>query len=61
MTIMTIQGQEGMFVKEMDLSNAEAVNVIKSVKVSLMGRYDNVQARNRRRLLEEMYGVDREE
>lgn len=61
MTIMTIQGQEGMFVKEMDLSNAEVVNVIKSVKGSLKGRDANVEARNRRRLLDEMYGVDRED
>ena len=53
LTIMTIQGKEGMFISEMDLSNAIRVDTVTGVKGSLKGREDSVEARNRRRLLGE--------
>lgn len=59
-TIMTIQGSVGAFVNEMDLSKAENINSIASARGSLKGRDESQEARNRR-LLADMYGVDREE
>lgn len=53
LTIMTIQGKEGMFISEMDLSNAIRVDTVSGAKGSLKGREDSVEARNRRRLLGE--------
>lgn len=53
LTIMTIQGKEGMFISEMDLTNAIRVDTVTGVKGSLKGREDSVEARNRRRLLGE--------
>lgn len=53
LTIMTIQGKEGMFISEMDLSNATRVDTVSGAKGSLKGREDSVEARNRRRLLGE--------
>ena len=53
LTIMTIQGKEGMFISEMDLSNAIRVDTVSGAKGSLKGREGSVEARNRRRLLGE--------
>lgn len=53
LTIMTIQGKEGMFISEMDLSNAIRVDTVSGAKGSLKGREDSLEARNRRRLLGE--------
>ena len=53
LTIMTIQGKEGMFISEMDLTNAIRVDTVSGAKGSLKGREDSVEARNRRRLLGE--------
>lgn len=50
---MTIQGKEGMFISEMDLTNAIRIDTVTGVKGSLKGREDSVEARNRRRLLGE--------
>ena len=47
-TIMTIQGSEGMFVKEMNLSNAEEIATMSKTKGSLKGRDASLEARNRR-------------
>lgn len=53
LTIMTIQGKEGMFISEMDLTGAIRVDTVSGAKGSLKGREDSVEARNRRRLLGE--------
>lgn len=47
-TIMTIQGSEGMFVKEMDLSKAEEIATMSKTKGSLKGRDASLEARNRK-------------
>lgn len=51
-TIMTIQGSVGMFVNEMDLSNAENINTVSETKGSLKGRNLSIEARNRKRIKE---------
>lgn len=51
-TLMTIQGKEGMFLSEMDLSGAERIDVISGYKGSLKGRDESLEARNRKKLLE---------
>lgn len=58
---MTVQGKEGMFISEMDLSNAIRVDSVSGIKGSLKGKEDSEEARNRRRLLEESVNVDYEE
>ena len=45
---MTIQGSEGMFVKEMNLSNAEENATMSKTKGSLKGRDASLEARNRK-------------
>lgn len=61
LTLMTVQGKEGMFISEMDLSNAIRVDSVSGIKGSLKGKEDSEEARNRRRLLGESVNVDYEE
>lgn len=57
LTIMTVQGKEGSFLSEMDLSSSEELNTIAyndAFRGSLQGRDSNLEARNRRRILDEL-------